>query len=65
MTFKELRTELNLTQAQVADILGVSQKTISAIETGERQPGRKLTRRIKYQFGLTVEEIWTMFGEGE
>lgn len=35
---KEARTELKLSQAQLAEMVGVSRNTISSIETGQFNP---------------------------
>ena len=39
---KEARTEKKLSQAQLADMVGVSRNTISSIETGQFNPTAKL-----------------------
>ena len=39
---KKFRTEANLSQQQLADIVGVSRNTISSIETGQFNPTAKL-----------------------
>ena len=39
---KEIRTEAKLSQAQLAEMVGVSRNTISSIETGQYQPTAKL-----------------------
>ena len=39
---KEVRTEAKLSQAQLAEMVGVSRNTISSIETGQYQPTAKL-----------------------
>jgi putative transcriptional regulator len=39
---KEVRTELKLSQAQLADMVGVSRNTISSLETGQFNPTAKL-----------------------
>ena len=39
---KEVRTEANLSQAQLAEMVGVSRNTISSIETGQFNPTAKL-----------------------
>lgn len=39
---KEARTEKKLSQAQLAEIVGVSRNTISSIETGQFNPTAKL-----------------------
>ena len=38
---KEVRTEANLSQAQLAEMAGVSRNTISSIETGQFNPTAK------------------------
>ena len=39
---KKVRAEANLSQQQLADMLGVSRNTISSIETGQFNPTAKL-----------------------
>ena len=39
---KEVRIEANLSQAQLAEMVGVSRNTISSIETGQFNPTAKL-----------------------
>ncbi|MBR6718824.1 MAG: helix-turn-helix transcriptional regulator, partial [Oscillospiraceae bacterium] len=39
---KEARAERHLSQAQLAQIVGVSRNTISSLETGQFQPTAKL-----------------------
>ena len=39
---KEARTEKNLSQAALANLVGVSRNTISSIETGQFNPTAKL-----------------------
>ena len=39
---KEIRTEKNLSQAELAEMVGVSRNTISSIETGQFSPTAKL-----------------------
>ena len=39
---KEVRSEKNLSQAQLAEMVGVSRNTISSIETGQFNPTAKL-----------------------
>ena len=39
---KEFRTEANLSQTQLAEMVGVSRNTISSIETGQFNPTAKL-----------------------
>lgn len=39
---REIRTEQGLSQAQLAELVGVSRNTISSIETGQFNPTAKL-----------------------
>jgi len=38
MNLKELREKKNMSQGQLADLVGISQKSLSEIETGKRWP---------------------------
>lgn len=55
---KDLRTERNWTQADVALHLGVSRQTINAIETGKFDPSLPLAFRIARLFDLPIEKIF-------
>lgn len=46
MTLTEWRKKHDLTMAQVADRLSITQPTISRIESGELWPGRPLAEKI-------------------
>ena len=45
--FKAIREDLGLTQAELADWLGMAQPHISRIERGERQPTRQQAAAIR------------------
>lgn len=53
-----LRTKHNLTQAELADKLGVSRQTVNAIETERYDPSLPLAFKIAALFGETVEHIF-------
>jgi putative transcriptional regulator len=55
---KDLRTERNWTQADLALHAGVSRQTINAIEKGKFDPSLPLAFRIARLFGLKIEEIF-------
>jgi putative transcriptional regulator len=55
---RELRTELALSQAEVADALGVSRQTVIAIETGRYSPSLPLAFRIAWFFDSTVDQMF-------
>ena len=55
---KDLRTERNWTQADLAQRVGVSRQTINAIEKGKFDPSLPLAFRLARLFNLTIEEIF-------
>lgn len=54
---KELRQKSNMTQAQLADRLGVSDKTVSKWETGKGYPDITLLEPIAQAFRVSVAEL--------
>ena len=53
-----LRAEKNLTQAQLAEIVGVSRQAIIAVENGKYDPALPLAFRLARAFGKSVEEVF-------
>ncbi|MCW5548826.1 MAG: helix-turn-helix transcriptional regulator [Opitutaceae bacterium] len=56
---KELRTERDWSQGDLADELGVSRQTINAIETEKYDPSLPLAFSIARLFKKPIEEIFT------
>ncbi len=56
---KVLRAERNLTQEELADIIGVSRQTINAIEKEKFDPSLPTAFRMSKLFNLPIEEIFT------
>ena len=56
---KELREKCNMTQAQIADKLGVSDKTISKWETAKGYPDISLLEPIAQVLGVSITELFT------
>lgn len=54
---KELRAERGMTQQQLADMVGVSSRTIISIEKGQYNPSIMLAYRMARVFGVSVEEL--------
>jgi putative transcriptional regulator len=54
-----LRAKNDLTQAELADKIGVSRQTINAIETGKYDPSLPLAFKIAGMFSRTIEEIFS------
>ena len=53
-----LRAEHNLSQAALAELLGVSRQTVNAIETGKYDPSLPLAFKIARVFGEPIENIF-------
>ncbi|GAB4051601.1 helix-turn-helix transcriptional regulator [Spirosoma foliorum] len=54
------RAEQNLSQADLADRIGVSRQTINSIETGRYVPSTILSLKLAQVFGKSVEHIFTL-----
>ena len=55
---KEIRTEKGLSQAELAQMVGVSRNTISSIETGQFNPTAKLALVLCIALDKKFEEIF-------
>lgn len=55
---KAIRLEKNISQQQLADIVGVSRNTISSIETGQFNPTAKLALILCIALEKRFEEIF-------
>lgn len=55
---KKARSEKNLSQAQLAEIVGVSRNTISSIETGQFNPTAKLALVLCIALDKKFEELF-------
>ena len=53
-----LRAEKNWTQADLADIVGVSRQAIIAVENGKYDPALPLAFRLARAFGRTVDDVF-------
>lgn len=58
---KEVRQKLNLTQAEFAEMIGLSQNYIALIETGKRVPSSRTVSDICRVFGVSLD--WLKTGE--
>ena len=56
MTIKELREKEKLSQAKLANALGVSPSLIGAIETGKKNVSEQLADKVKDVYGVTLVE---------
>lgn len=55
---KVLRAEKNITQAQLAKVLGVKQNVISSWERGRSVPRPDMMQRIEDYFNVPKEDIF-------
>ena len=59
---KELRARNNLTQSDLAKLVGVRRETIVFLEKGKYNPSLKLAYEISKVFKLRIEDIF-LFNE--
>jgi putative transcriptional regulator len=55
---KELRSEIKMTQEELAKIIGVSRQTINAIEKEKFDPSLPTSFLISNLFKLSIEKIF-------
>lgn len=58
LKLKAARAEKDLTQAALAEAVGVSRQTINAIEKGEYNPTINLCRAICKALGKTLDDLF-------
>lgn len=58
LKLKAARAEKDMTQAALAEAVGVSRQTINAIEKGEYNPTINLCRAICKALGKTFDELF-------
>lgn len=61
---KELRSELGITQQELADKVCVSSRTIISLEKQQYNPSVLLAYRISSVFNLPIEEVF-LFEQGD
>jgi putative transcriptional regulator len=57
---REERARLNLTQAELATMVGVSRKTINTVENGVFIPSTVLALRLAHALRTTVERLFRL-----
>ncbi len=55
---KELRARDNITQAKLANLVGVRRETIVFLEQGKYNPSLNLAYSIAKVFNLSIEEVF-------
>lgn len=57
---REVRTEQGLTQEQLADLVGVTRKTINTVERGVFLPSTVLALKLARALGTSVEQLFSL-----
>ena len=57
---KEYRQQYRLTQQEVADLVGVSSRTIISLEKGQYNPSLMLAYRLALLFHTSVEDLYCL-----
>ncbi|WP_312105330.1 helix-turn-helix transcriptional regulator [Lachnoclostridium sp.] len=55
---KELRLDQEKTQQELADLVGVSSRTIISLENQKYNPSVLIAHRIASVFGLAIEDVF-------
>lgn len=61
----ELRTKKGMSQSELAEILGVTNKAVSKWETGAAYPSSKLIYPLAKALGVSIEEMYRVMSESE
>ena len=59
-TLKQIRTERNICQQDLAVAIGSCGRTIGRIERGERNASLELALRLSAYLGISVEELFAI-----
>jgi putative transcriptional regulator len=59
---RDLRTEIGLSQGQLAEVMGVSRQTINSIEKERYVPSLPLALALARYFDSSVEEVFDSNG---
>jgi putative transcriptional regulator len=60
---KEYRARLDMTQADLADAVGVRRETIVFLEQGKYNPSLRLAHAVARRLGATVDEMFSFDDE--
>lgn len=62
---KVARAEKNISQTELADLVGVTRQTISSIETGQYCPSALLAFQLAKKLKKPIEELFYLEGGGK
>ncbi len=61
---RELRAKEDLSQLELARLVGVRRETIVFLEKGRYNPSLRLAHDVARHFGLAIEEVFLFDDEG-
>jgi putative transcriptional regulator len=64
-TLKVQRAKHNLTQEQLAEVVGVTRKSINTIENGRYVPSTYLALKLSKALAVPVEELFQLSDDGQ
>ncbi len=62
---KEFRARRNITQADLAGLVGVRRETIVFLESGKYNPSLKLAHKVAKALGTTIDTLFIFGDEGD
>ena len=62
-SIRDVRTEMKLSQARLAEQVGVTRQTIIAMEQGRYSPSLELAFRLSHVLQTPIEELFQFTGE--
>jgi putative transcriptional regulator len=60
---REVREAKGLTQAQLAELIGVSRKTVNTVENGVFVPSTVIALKLAQALGQSVEALFSLPGD--
>ncbi len=57
---KEYRLQKNLTQVEIAEIVGVTSRTIISLENGKYKPSIMLAYKLSLLFNTSIEDLFCL-----
>jgi putative transcriptional regulator len=60
---KEFRARRNMTQADLADAVGVRRETIVFLEKGKYNPSLRLAHRVAKELGTSIDQLFSFADE--
>lgn len=62
-TIKKIRKKYGLSQGELAELIGVTQATISLYETGKRNINIETAQKIAIALEVSLDELWHGTGD--